>query len=94
VALLSAVQASAKTGVIFKQIRTLLDGLLQQKLEDPSLNLTGQHLTGSCCGGLSADVSNRGNFPVSLLDIWEPTSRFGYYWTSFCRKNLKMQHST
>ena len=48
--LLTAVQASAKTGVIFKQIRTLLDGLLQQKLEDPSLNLTGQHLTGSCCG--------------------------------------------
>jgi len=36
-----AVQASAKTGVIFKQIRKLLDSLLQQKLENPSLNLTG-----------------------------------------------------
>jgi len=36
-------QASAKTGVIFKQIRKLLDDLLQQKLENPSLDLTGEH---------------------------------------------------
>jgi len=35
-------QASAKTGVIFKQIRKLLDYLLQQKLENPSLDLTGE----------------------------------------------------
>ena len=35
-------QASAKTGVLFKETRVLVDDLLQRKLENPDLNILGE----------------------------------------------------
>ena len=35
-------QAVAKTGVIFKELRALFDGLLERKLAEPALNIAGQ----------------------------------------------------
>ncbi|XP_060558929.1 ATP-dependent RNA helicase dhx29-like [Ruditapes philippinarum] len=37
-------KAYAKTGVIFKELRKLLDDLLARKLEDPSLSIESDHL--------------------------------------------------
>ena len=35
------VQAFAKTGVIFKELRSILDDLLARKFSEPTLDLTG-----------------------------------------------------
>lgn len=37
-------RAVARTGVIFKELRTLLNGVLSQKLKDPGLNITGSQV--------------------------------------------------
>lgn len=37
-------QTYAKTGVIFRELRKLLDELLDKKLENPTLNLLGKYL--------------------------------------------------
>jgi ATP-dependent RNA helicase DHX29 len=37
-------KAYAKTGVIFKELRKLLDDLLARKLEDPSLSIESKYI--------------------------------------------------
>uniref|UniRef100_A0A0B6YIZ1 Helicase-associated domain-containing protein n=1 Tax=Arion vulgaris TaxID=1028688 RepID=A0A0B6YIZ1_9EUPU len=37
-------KAVAKTGVIFKEIREMLNDMLERKLREPSLNISGSHL--------------------------------------------------